>query len=165
MVRMSGPQLVLGGAFLGAAALAAAGVWNPGSDFAAPGEWLALAVVEGPVMAGVLEVVDGDTFEARAAIWLGQSIEIRVRIAGVDAPELHAHCDSKRTKALAAKAWLERRIAGATVRLSAIRHDKYGGRVDAEVQDRQGDVGKALIATGLARPYRGGRRQSWCRTA
>ncbi len=45
---------------------------------------------QGPVAAHVSRVIDGDTFEASAAIWLGQAITVRVRIAGIDAPELRA---------------------------------------------------------------------------
>jgi endonuclease YncB( thermonuclease family) len=162
---MAWPQLAWGSALLGAAVIEAAGIFDPVSDLAPPGIRLAAASFAGPVDADVLHVVDGDTFEARAAIWLGQSIEVRVRIAGVDAPELHARCDEERTRAEAARNWLAHRIEGAEVRLSRVHYDKYGGRVDATVRDSGGDVGAALIAAGLARPYRGGRRGGWCEAA
>jgi endonuclease YncB( thermonuclease family) len=162
---MAWPRLALGSALLGAGVIAAAGSIDPGSGFASAGVRLARASFQGPVDADVVHVVDGDTFEARAAIWLGQSIEIRVRIAGVDAPELHARCDEERVRAVAARDWLIRRIEGTEVRLSEVHYDKYGGRVDATVHDGRGDVGAALIAAGLARPYRGGRRGGWCEAA
>lgn len=162
---MAWPQLILGSALLGTAAIAAAGSFDPGSDFAVAGVRLAKASFEGPVNADVVHVVDGDTFEARAAIWLGQSIEVRVRIAGADAPELHARCDEERARAEAARDRLIHRIEGAQVRLSQVHYDKYGGRVDATVRDSSGDVGAALIAAGLARPYHGGRRSGWCEAA
>jgi endonuclease YncB( thermonuclease family) len=155
---MTWPRIAVGSALLGAAAIAAAGSFDPGSGFASAGIRLARASFEGPVNADVVHVVDGDTFEARAAIWLGQSIEVRVRIAGVDAPELRARCDAERIRAEAARDWLVRRIEGAEVRLSEVHYDKYGGRVDATVRDGTGDVGAALLASGLARPYHGGRR-------
>src|SRR5882757_1213192 len=59
--------------------------------------------LEGPVKAIVQRVVDGDTIEVRAFIWLGQSVLIRVRIDGVDAPELEARCPAERERALAAR--------------------------------------------------------------
>lgn len=158
---MAWPRLALGSALLAAAA----GSLDPGSDFALAGTRLAKASFQGPVNADVVHVVDGDTFEARAAIWLGQSIEVRVRIAGADAPELHARCDQERIRAEAARDWLIRRIEGAQVRLSQVHYDKYGGRVDATVRDSGGDVGAALIAAGLARPYHGGHRGGWCEAA
>ncbi len=116
----------------------------------------------GPVTAHVDRVIDGDTFEASAAIWLGQEILIRVRIEGVDAPELRARCDSERSRAEAARDWLARRIEGGEVRLSTLRYDKYGGRVDAAVTDTRGDVGESLVRAGLARLYDGGHRDGWC---
>lgn len=159
------PQLLLGSALLGAGVLAALSVADPASDLASKGARLAAASFDGPVTAEVTHVVDGDTFEAKAAIWLGQTIDVRVRIAGVDAPELHARCDAERSLALAARNWLARRIEGADVRLSAVRYDKYGGRVDATVTDGTGDVGEGLIRAGLARRYRGGHRGGWCEAA
>jgi endonuclease YncB( thermonuclease family) len=116
----------------------------------------------GPVLAHVDRVIDGDTFEASAAIWLGQQISVRIRITGIDAPELRARCDSERQRAEAARDYLSRRIAGGAVKLSALRYDKYGGRVDAEVSDTRGDIGEAMIRAGLARVYDGGRREGWC---
>ncbi len=55
------------------------------------------------------------------------------------------------------------RISGAPVRLVRIRNGKYAGRVVAGIEAGDGsDVGRALIGAGLARPYHGGRRGSWC---
>lgn len=162
---MAWPQLFLGGALLSAIVLATAGASDPHTDLSPPGVRLASAAFEGPVRAEVTRVVDGDTFEAHTAIWLGQSIKVRVRIAGVDAPELHARCDEELARAEAARDWLVKRIEGSEVRLSSVHYDKYGGRVDAVVRDSAGDVGAALIAAGLARPYQGGHRGGWCQSA
>lgn len=162
---MAWPQLFAGSALLSAVVLAATAASDSHTDLAPPGVRLAAASFEGPVRAEVIHVVDGDTFEARAAIWLGQSIDVRVRIAGIDAPELHARCEEELARAQAARDWLANRIEGGEVRLSAVHYDKYGGRVDAVVRDSGGDVGAALIAAGLARPYSGGHRGGWCQSA
>ena len=53
--------------------------------------------------AEVVRVLDGDTFEARVRIWPGMDVTTRVRLRGIDAPELHARCDDERVKALAAQ--------------------------------------------------------------
>ena len=45
-------------------------------------------VLPGPIPATIERVVDGDTIDVRARIWLGQEIVVRVRLAGLDAPEL-----------------------------------------------------------------------------
>jgi endonuclease YncB( thermonuclease family) len=129
---------------------------NESQAFDAPDEF------PGPVRAHVARVIDGDTFEALADIWLDQQVVIRVRIAGMDAPELRARCDAERSRAEAARDYLTRRIEGGEVRLSAVHFDKYGGRVDAEVIDARGRIADAMIRARLARAYDGGHRDGWC---
>jgi len=118
--------------------------------------------LDGPVNATVERVIDGDTIEVRADIWLGQSLLIRVRIDGVDAPELEGRCPEERVRARSSRDFLLRRLGGGMVKLTRIAYDKYGGRVRARVADVQGDISEALLAAGLARPYYGGRREPWC---
>ena len=86
---------------------------------------LAAEALAGPVAANVERVVDGDTIEVKAAIWLGQTLVIRVRIDGVDAPELEARCTEERKLALAARDFLARRLQGAPVKLTHVVYDKY----------------------------------------
>jgi len=149
---------------LAGALLLIAGVADEPADRTSVPQRLVAESLAGPVSALVERVVDGDTIEVKARIWLGQSLTIRVRIDGVDAPELEARCGEERRMALAARDYLARRILGAEVTLSRVVYDKYGGRVRAAVADSQGDIAKALLAEGLARPYGGERRQPWCAT-
>jgi endonuclease YncB( thermonuclease family) len=138
---------------------------NPATALAPPAARAeAAAGFQGQVAANVVSVVDGDTFRADAQIWLGQSVDVKVRIAGMDAPELHARCDDELKRAEAARDYLRKRIEGGTIWLSDVRYDKYGGRIRAVVVDDQGDIAKDMIAKGLARPYHGERRRSWCAT-
>ena len=47
--------------------------------------------------------------------------------------------------------------------LREVRYGKFAGRVIARVETLDGaDLGQGLIAAGLARPYDGRRRISWC---
>jgi micrococcal nuclease len=120
-------------------------------------------VLPGPVPAEVRRALDGDTLEVSARIWLGQAVDTKVRLLGVDAPELRGACPGEREAARAAQHWLEARLAGRAVRLLDVRFDKYGGRVLARMVDAEGlDIGAALIERGLARPYLGGARGAWC---
>lgn len=120
-------------------------------------------ILSGPIPADVVRVLDGDTVTVRARIWVGQELEIRVRLAGVDAPELHGRCAVERDRARLARDFLRARIAGRPVRLYLVQYGKYAGRVLARVEAADGtDLGAALLAAGLARPYNGGRRQPWC---
>lgn len=117
----------------------------------------------GPVEAEVVRVVDGDTLVARARIWLGQTVETHVRLAGIDAPELRGKCAAERERARAAREALAHLVGGGPVTLSGIESDKFGGRVLARVStaDAQ-DVAAALVAGGHVRAYSGGRRTGWC---
>jgi endonuclease YncB( thermonuclease family) len=118
--------------------------------------------IEGPVAAKVERVIDGDTIQVQAFIWLGESITIRVRIDGIDAPEPNGRCAEERRLATLAHDYLAERVGRAPIKLTHIVYDKYGGRVRATVSDAKGDVGAALLRAGLARPYHGERRAPWC---
>lgn len=120
-------------------------------------------VIPGPIPARVTGVIDGDTIVVRARIWLGQDVETRVRLAGADAPELNGGCEEERRLARRAREFVQAMAAGGRVVLSHITYGKYAGRVVARVRVPGGeDFSEALIAAGLARPYGGGRRRSWC---
>jgi endonuclease YncB( thermonuclease family) len=162
-----GGALLLAGACF--AAGLTAGAWlapvAAGRGIAAPAPVVApkASPLRGGHPAEVLRVIDGDTFLARVHVWPGMDITTKVRLRGIDAPELHARCDDERTKALAARDGLARILSEGAVGIARVGQDKYGGRVDAEVSTAQTpDVSAALLARGLARRYYGGRRGSWC---
>ena len=114
----------------------------------------------------VLRVIDGDTFEARVHVWPGQELTTRVRLRGIDAPELKARCDGERVKAETALAALRALLTDQDVSIWGVGPDKYFGRVVAEVGTRRTpDISAALLAKGVARSYAGGHRDGWCDTA
>lgn len=115
--------------------------------------------------AEVVRVIDGDTFAARIEVWPGLSIDTKVRLRDIDAPELHARCAYEHVKAEAARDALLTILAEGNVAISRVGMDKYAGRVDAEVSTRNtADVSAALRDGGWARSYGGGRRRvrGWC---
>jgi endonuclease YncB( thermonuclease family) len=113
--------------------------------------------------AEVLRVIDGDTFEARVNLWPGLAITTRVRLRGIDAPELRAHCAEEFSKADAARQALKVLLDQGEVGISHVTLDKYGGRVVANASTAATpDVSSALLSAGHARRYDGGRRQPWC---
>jgi endonuclease YncB( thermonuclease family) len=113
--------------------------------------------------AEVLRVIDGDTFEARVHVWPGLDITTKIRLRGIDAPELKAHCPAERAMAEAARDALRDMLAEGTVGISAVTPEKYGGRVVADAATRSvASVSAALQAKGLARSYGGGHRRGWC---
>ncbi len=114
--------------------------------------------------AEVLRVIDGDTFEARVRVWPGIEITTRVRLRGIDAPELsRAQCAAEREKAVAARDALQAILDEGDVAISAVGYDKYGGRVLADASTRvTADIAAALLGADLVRRYDGGRRAPWC---
>ena len=111
----------------------------------------------------VLRVVDGDTFEARVNLWPGLDITTRVRLRGIDAPEMKARCGEERNKAEAARDALRAILDQGEVGIAQVSLDKYGGRVLASASTRATpDVSAALLNAGMGRSYSGGQRNSWC---
>lgn len=119
----------------------------------------------GPVAAETVKVIDGDSIEVRARVWLDLDVTVQVRIRGIDAPELRGACPREKTLARKAKDGLSD-LASGELKLANITHDKFGRRVDADVTNGAGvDLRAAMIAAGLARPYDGGKRGDWCTLA
>jgi endonuclease YncB( thermonuclease family) len=154
---------------LGVLAGGAADNWiaaqEPGVAEAAPASGQA-AGAPARVAAEVLQVIDGDTFEARAHVWPGIEVTTKVRLRGIDAPELKGACAQERMQAEAAREALRAVLSQGVVGLSDVTIDKYGGRVLANAATRlTADVSSAMLANGLVRPYAGGRRAGWCESA
>jgi len=63
--------------------------------------------------AEVMRVLDGDTFEARVRVWPGLEITTKIRLRGIDAPELKARCAEERVKAESARDALAAMLAEA----------------------------------------------------
>lgn len=109
-------------------------------------------------------VIDGDTFGARVLLPDDIQVNVRVRIANIDTPELHGQCDAEIKMANRARDRLVELIpVGVMVDLRDITDDKYLGRIDALVTLPDGrDLSQILLNEKLSRPYDGGRRGSWC---
>ncbi len=151
-MRNSGTWSLLGAGLAAALVLAGLAQSSPARE-----------TLPGPVPARVLEVIDGDTLVVRAKVWIGQEIEIKVRLEGVDAPELGGGCERERTLAQRARALIMVKVRDGKVLLNRVQYGKYAGRVVARVETSAGeDLSAALLAANLARAYRGGRRRSWC---
>lgn len=123
----------------------------------------AAEVLPGPVTADVVKVIDGDTLDVLARVWLGQTVHVRVRLDGVDTPELRGRCAGERAQAQEARSWLVRQLAGRSIALRQVRLGKFAGRVVARVELDDGqDLSVMLLQAGLARPYDGRKRADWC---
>lgn len=162
-------------AALGSAAPAALSVAHrkDSTDFPPPAashaDNLPVAAASLPSQAGrssyraeLIRVVDGDTLEARVALWLDQSLTTRIRLRDIDAPELSGTCPHERERAITARQRLAELVAGGSFLITDVGRDKYGGRVVARIETMSGlDVGQALVSEGHARVWQK-RRGNWC---
>lgn len=101
--------------------------------------------------AEIVRVVDGDTVHARVDLGCDVRIDLTLRLARINAPELRT------AEGVAAKQALERIVAAAggtlTLRTLRDRREKYG-RYLAELVDAAGNnVNEQLVAEGMAQWY------------
>jgi micrococcal nuclease len=124
---------------------------------------LAGAPVSGPVAARLVEITDGDSFKAVAAVWPGMEINVTVRLRGLDAPELRGKCFRERRLAKRARHRLAQLLDAGEIRLVNVSGGKYYGRVLADVVLADGrDISAMMLESGFAVPYAGGKRRRWC---
>lgn len=115
----------------------------------------------------VLRTIDGDTFLARVRLQQPDRVIVtRVRLRGVDAPELRAACEQEWKMAQAASSALRGMLNEGNVTIYNVGPDKYAGRVVADAATgRTPNVSSALLAAGQVRRYDGGHRNGWCSAA
>jgi len=104
------------------------------------------------VLISGLIAVDGDS------LLLGTE---RIRVQGVDTPEISCQCERECRAAWAAKDFTAHTIAAGRVEIDRSGKDRYG-RTLAKVYVDGKDLAALIVAAGHGRLYNGGRRQSWC---
>lgn len=111
------------------------------------------------------EVIDGDTIVVpnNLVSEIATELGLHLRIKGVDTPEIKCRCPIECKKAQEAKLATKRILdQGKSIEINNIDWDKYGGRINADVYVDGLSVAKELLSKGLARPYDGGKKESWC---
>lgn len=111
-------------------------------------------------------VLDGDTVEF---IMPGLPVELgdklKLRVLGVDTPEKggRAACPAEARAGAAATAFAKKVLSEAlVVQFEIKKWDKFGGRVLGDVIYDGKRLSEELIKAGLARPYFGDKKKSWC---
>jgi endonuclease YncB( thermonuclease family) len=88
--------------------------------------------------------------------------DLRVRLAGVDTPELHGRCAAEVAAARLAQQRLAD-LAAAGIALRPLGFDRYARTLAIVVTPEGRNVASLLIREDLGRPYDGrGPRPSWC---
>ena len=103
-------------------------------------------VLPGPFPFELVEVIDGDTFRARLDIWLGQSVTVKVRLKGVDTPEMNGKCAAEKKLARQAKAFAENWLRKNQAQLVNVHYGTYAGTRAGHGanQKRRQPVGRTL---------------------
>ena len=113
------------------------------------------------------DVIDGDTVELEVELGFHARLTVRVRLEGIDTPELRGKTFDERCMAHDAQAlvaqWCEARADRIILRTVRDGRDKFGRLLAALIDQDTGEtVQQALIGAGLARPYDGQtKRQPW----
>ncbi|WP_428426766.1 thermonuclease family protein [Pararhizobium sp.] len=120
--------------------------------------------ITGPVTANVIRVIDGDTILVAAKPWPQQTMEVYVRLRGIDAPELKSACASTRDAGQQAREALANLTNDQDeIQLTHISGDKYFGRVVADISFSDGrNPAQEMLSAGYVSPYDGGRKSKDC---
>ena len=101
--------------------------------------------------AKVLRVIDGDTFEVEIQLWYDLFRIVRIRLYGLDTPEIKG---KERPYGLEVKDYVESLILGREVLIQVmVWTDKYGRCVARVIFDGHKDLTNLLLSEGLAEPY------------
>lgn len=111
----------------------------------------------------VRRVVDGDTIDVTVSPAFKIKVDIRVRLFGIDTPELNDKDDSERNKAILAKSHVRNAIEGREVLVQTHKNgeavDSFGRYLaDVYYTRSDGSVGflnQELVELDLARAFRG----------
>jgi micrococcal nuclease len=115
-------------------------------------------VVAGTIyMASLLGCYDGDTCKIEVKEFVPFQV-YSLRLEGFDTPEIRGKCDNETSLAKEAQAYTTTFMSTVSTIYVSEKKDKYG-RLIANVPK----LGAKLIEQGLARPYDGGTRLSWCK--
>jgi len=124
----------------------------------------------------IVRVLDGDTVEARILVFPEVEVHTKIRINGVDAPELHpripTYLDKQKREALKqceksaaqkAKLFVENTLSSAkSIQVAEVSFGKYAGRYLATILVDENSLTNLLLQSGNGREYHGGRRTPWC---
>lgn len=116
------------------------------------------------IQARLLKIVDGDTISV--AIYCGHILKLKIRLEGVDAPELHPKPDDpvQVQAALKVKNYVMSLFSpDSSVNIRLLKLDKYGGRYVGHIYLSDGitTLSEHLLAKGYVKKYDGRAKSKW----
>jgi micrococcal nuclease len=111
----------------------------------------------------VLRIIDGDTIDAQVDLGFHTHRNIRVRLYGIDTPEIRTRDPEEKKLGLAAMVFLSRLLSKADkIIMKSHGIGKFGrclGEIFIEINDDLEPINDYLIEAGLAKEYYGGKRK------
>ena len=107
----------------------------------------------------VIDVYDGDTITIIFP-FNKKYYKKRLRLAGIDTPEIKTKNDQEKMNGIFVKEWLENRILNSIVYIHFTKEDKYGRLMGWIYENRnsKNTVNNLMIQSNLAFPYNGGKK-------
>ena len=110
----------------------------------------------------VLRIIDGDTIDAAVDLGFFTHRNIRVRLYGIDTPEVRTRDAEEKKRGFAAKAMLTKLLNDADkVIMKSHGIGKFGrclGEIFVEKGEQTINISETLIAQGFGEKYDGGKR-------
>lgn len=103
----------------------------------------------------LIKIVDGDTLDLEIDLGFNITIQERIRLSGIDAPEIRSSDVVEREKANASRLWLEKKLKDRKMRILTEKDDKYGRMLGwVYIEEDPVPINTQLIKEGLALPYK-----------
>jgi len=108
----------------------------------------------------VLKYIDGDTIDVIVDLGFKTFVKKRIRLAGINTPEVRTRNKEEKKKGIAARERLRELIEGSDKDLILISHGvgKYGRVLGELILHPNLDVNQTLILEGHAKEYHGGKK-------
>jgi micrococcal nuclease len=106
----------------------------------------------------VTNVVDGDTIDVLVDLGFGICVDLRVRLNGIDTPEINSSDEVIKNSAKLAKKFVLDQLMKQPVVIETFKVDKYGRYLaDVYLLNDSTSINTRLLNEGLATPYFGGK--------
>jgi len=102
--------------------------------------------------ARIVNIVDGDTVDAEVDLGFRLTAKLRLRLLGINAPEMRSKDEARCLKALEARSTLSALILEATVVIETQKPDAFG-RYLANIWLRDININEEMIRLGMAEAY------------
>jgi len=115
-------------------------------------------------IAEVVKVYDGDTCTCVVDLGFKLSARIKVRLVGIDTPEIRTKDLEEKKKGYETRDWLREKILGKKVMLHTAKKGKFGRwlgtiwEIEEDKLEFENSYNGKLISEGFAKVYSGGKR-------